>query len=108
MSPMEQPLDRADAEALIRRVATLADGIGFRGHCLKRMSERLIDAEDIVRVLQSCVLAGKPMMRCEEWRYKVKERRGNASPDRQDIEVVVVIVEENEIEAHTVYRRRRG
>lgn len=78
------------------------------GYLLKRMSERRIDAEDIVRVLKSCVLAGTPVMRCEEWRYKVKERRGNASPERQDIEVVVVIVDEEEIEAHTVYRRRRG
>ena len=87
MSPVEHPLNRTDAEAHIRRVASLADGVGFRQHCLERMSERRIDAEDIVLVLQSCVLVGRPMMRCEEWRYKVKERRGNASPDRQDIEV---------------------
>jgi hypothetical protein len=94
--------------ALIRRAAGKVEGIGFRRHCLKRMTRRQIDAEDVVLVLQNGVLVGKPQLRREEWRYRIRERRGNTSPERQEIEVVVVIVDDGEIEAHTVYRRHKG
>ena len=107
ISPMVHPLTRAEAEALIRRVALGPPGISFRSHCLERMRSRRLDALDIVRVLRSAEMVCDPYRRNGEWRYRVRERPGNAPPWRLGIEVVAVIEDEDQVEAHTVYRRRK-
>jgi len=105
---MEHSLTRAEAEAIIRRVAQLPTGLSFRGHCLERMKARRLDALDIVRVLRSAVMVCDAYRRSGEWRYRVRERPGNAPPWRQNIEVVVVIEAEDQVQGHTIYRRRKG
>jgi hypothetical protein len=105
---MEHPLTRAEAETIIMRVAHLPLGISFRTHCLKRMKTRQLDALDIMRILRNAVVVCDAYKRAGEWRYRVRERPGNAPPWRQDIEVVVIIASEDQVQGHTVYRRRKG
>ena len=49
-------MTKAAAQKLVRRVAQLSDGVGFRGYALMRMRQRRLDALDIVRVLRNAVL----------------------------------------------------
>jgi len=103
---MEQPLTMTDAEQVIRRIAQLPEGVGFRGHCLTRMRQRGFDALDVVRILKNAVMVGQAYKRAGEWRYRVVERPGNAPPDRRGVNVVVVILCEDRLQAHTLYRKR--
>lgn len=106
MSPTDQPLTMADAEKLIQRIALLAMGVGFRSHCLEQMEKRGFDALDIVRMLRHAKLVCPAYQRSGEWRYKGVEQRGNAPPERRGVHVVVVILTEDRLQAHTVYRPR--
>jgi hypothetical protein len=103
---MEQPLTKADAERLMRRISTLPAGISYRRHCRERMAQRDIDALDVVRLLRNVEMVRDAYRREGEWRYRVRERPGNALPWRADVELVVVIVSEEHLQCHTVYRRR--
>jgi len=103
---MDEPLTISEAEQEIRRIACLSTGVGFRSHCLIRMKQRRLDALDIVRMLRNPKLAGPAYKRKGEWRYRVTERAGNAPPERRGVQVVVVIVLEDHLHVHTVYRRR--
>ena len=104
---MEQPLDKAAAETLIRRVAALPTGVEFRSHCWKRMAQRGIDALDMVRLLRNSEVIGAAYKRSGEWRYRVRERPGNAPPERRNLVVVVVVETDGLVSCHTVYRDRR-
>lgn len=107
MSPgMDHPLTMSEAERLIQRIALLPTGIGFRSHCRERMMQRGLDALDIARILRNPVMVGPAYKRGGEWRYRVTERSGNAPPERRGVQVVVVIVVEGHLQAHTVYRKR--
>ena len=106
MSPMEHPLTIAEAQKVIQTIAQLPEGVGFRGHCLMRMRQRGIDALDVVRILKNAVMVSQAYKRDGEWRYRVVERPGNAPPERRDVNVVVVILDESRLHAHTVYRLR--
>lgn len=103
---MEHPLTKADAEYLIRRIASLPTGVWYRRHCRERMLQRNVDALDILRLLRNAELVRDAYRREGEWRYRVRERPGNAPSWRADMEVVVVIVSEEQLQALTVYRRR--
>lgn len=96
----------SEAERVISRIALLPSGVAFRSHCRERMRQRGLDALDIVRMLRNPQMACPAYKRGGEWRYRVKERAGNAPPKRRGIFVVVVIVTEDHLQAHTVYRRR--
>ncbi len=96
----------ADAERVIQRIALAPTGVAFRSHCLTRMKQRGLDALDIVRMLRNPEMVCPPYVRNGEWRYRVVERAGNAPPHRRGVNVVVVIVSEDRLQAHTVYRRR--
>jgi hypothetical protein len=106
MSPINQPLTMAEAEKLIQRIALLAMGVGFRSHCLEQMEKRSLDALDIIRTLRRAKLVCPAYQRSGEWRYKVAEQPGNAPPERQGVHVVVVILTEDRLQAHTVHRPR--
>ena len=80
MSLVEHPLDGVEAEKVIRRAACSPAGIGYREHCLRRMLQRGIDALDLVRLLRSAEMTCQPYRRGGEWRYRVRERAGNAPP----------------------------
>jgi hypothetical protein len=107
ISPMEQPLNEAAAEVLIRRAATLPAGIEYRSHCWRRMAERRIDALDVARLLRNAELVCPAYRRSGEWRYRVRERPGNAPPERRDLAVIVVVIREDRVACQTVYRGRR-
>ena len=96
----------SEAEQVIRQIAHLPEGVGFRRHCLQRMRQRGFDALDIVRILRSAVMVGPAYVRNGEWRYRVIERPGNAPPAQRDVNVVVVILCEDRLQAHTLYRKR--
>jgi len=96
----------AEAERVIQRIALGPNGIGFRSHCLTRMKQRGLDALDIERMLRNPEMVCAAYQRNGEWRYRVVERAGNAPPERRGVNVVVVIVTEDRLRAHTVYRRR--
>ncbi len=98
----------SDAEQAIRRIANDPMGIGFRSYCLMRMKQRGFDALDIVRILRNAEMIGPAYKRDDEWRYRVVERSGNAPPERRGVNVVVIIVSDDRLQAHTVYRQRRG
>jgi hypothetical protein len=103
---MEQPLNKNAAETVVRRAASLPSGIEYRSHCWTRMAERLIDALDIVRLLRNGEMIESAYKRNGEWRYRFRERPGNAPLDRRNLKVVVVVVSENRVSCHTVYRDR--
>jgi hypothetical protein len=103
---MEQPLTKADAERLIRRISSLPEGVWYRRHCRERMFQREIDALDVVRLLRNAEMVRDAYQREGEWRYRVRERPGNAPSWRADLEVVVAIVSDDQLQALTVYRRR--
>ncbi len=105
---MGGPIPKSEAERKIRRIAHLPAGVAFRSHCRDRMRQRGLDALDIVRVLRNAVLAAPAYKRNGEWRYRVRERPGNAPVERRGINVVVVVVRDDHLHAHTVYRTRRG
>jgi hypothetical protein len=105
---MEQPLAKNAAEAIIRRVASLPSGVEFRSHCWKRMGDRGIDALDITRLLRNADVMGAAYKRNGEWRYRVRERPGNAPSDRKNLRVVVVVVTQDCVSCQTVYRGRDG
>jgi S-adenosylmethionine/arginine decarboxylase-like enzyme len=71
------------------------------------MAERGIDALDITRLLKNAELMCPAYRRNGEWRYRVHERPGNASPERKGVAVVVVVVSEDHVACHTVYRGGR-
>jgi len=96
----------SEAERVIQRIALTPYGVGFRSHCLTRMRQRGLDALDIIRILRNPEMVCMPYMRNGEWRYRVVERAGNAPPGRRGVNVVVVIMSEDRLRAHTVYRRR--
>ena len=106
MSPMNEPLTMAEAERSIRRIALDPVGVAFRSHCWKRMRQWGLDALEIVRILRNPEMTGPAYKRRGEWRYRVTERTGNAQPERRGVHVVVVIVREDHLHAHTVYRKR--
>lgn len=106
MSPVDHPLTMSEAERVIQRIALIPNGVRFRSHCLTRMRQRGLDALDIGRMLKNPVMVGPAYKRNGEWRYRVIERAGNAPPERRGVNVVVVIVSEDRLRAHTVYRRR--
>ena len=106
MSPMDQPLTMSEAEKTIQRIALQALGVGFRSHCLEQMEKRRFDALDIIRMLRHAKLVCPAYQRSGEWRYKVTEQPGNAPPERRGVHVVVVIITEDRLQAHTVYRPR--
>ena len=70
------------------------------------MAQRQIDALDIVRLLRNGEVIGGAYKRNEEWRYRVRERAGNAPKERKDLNVVVVVVTEQRVSCQTVYRDR--
>jgi hypothetical protein len=70
------------------------------------MAQRRIDALDVVRVLRSGEVAGSAYRRHGEWRYRVRERPGNAPSERRNLRVVVVVLSEQRIACQTVYRER--
>ncbi len=72
------------------------------------MAARGIDALDITRLLRNAEVLGPAYKRSGEWRYRVRERPGNAPPERKGLQVVVVVVTQNRVSCHTVYRRRNG
>lgn len=94
----------SEAEQTIRRIAHRPTGVGFRSHCLEQMEKRGFDALDIVRMLRNPVLVCPAYKRNGEWRYKVMERPGNAPPERRGVHVVVVVIAEDRLQAHTVFR----
>jgi len=106
MSLVEQPLTVAEAEQVIQRIAVHPLGVGFRSHCLEQMEKRGFDAVDIVKMLRNPSLVCPAYRREGEWRYKVMERPGNAPPPRRGIHVVVVIITEERLQAHTVFKPR--
>jgi hypothetical protein len=65
-----------------------------------------VGALDVVRLLRNAELVRDAYRREGEWRYRVRERPGNAPSWRVDLEVVLVIVSDEQLQAHTVYRRR--
>ena len=71
------------------------------------MAERGIDALDITRLLRNAELACPAYRRSGEWRYRVRERPGNAPPERRELAVVVVVLTVDRVACHTVYRGRR-
>ena len=105
---MEQPLAKTAAETIIRRVACLPSGVEFRSHCWQRMADRGIDALDITRLLRNADVLGAAYRRNGEWRYRVRERPGNAPSERKDLRVVVVVVTQERVSCQTVYRGRNG
>ena len=96
----------SEAERVIRRIALTPAGVGFRSYCLNRMLQRGLDAVDIVRVLRNPKMVCPAYLRNGEWRYRVVERAGNAPPERRGVNVVVVILGDDRLRAHTVYRQR--
>jgi len=102
---VEQPLTKIEAERVIRRIAGLVNGFTPRGHCRKRMAQRGFDDLDLVRILKNAELVRPAERRGGEWRYCVRERPGNAPPERQDVYVVVVIESDVHLFGQTVYRR---
>lgn len=105
---MEQPLTKAAAERVIRHAASLPLGVEYRSHCWERMAQRHVDALDVARLLQNGEVIGSAYRRNEEWRYRVRERPGNATADRKSLRVVVVVVTEHRVSCQTVYRDRNG
>ena len=104
---MEQPLTMFEAEQVIHRIATHPLGVGFRRHCLEQMEKRGFDAVDIIKMLRNSVLVRPAYARNGEWRYRVTERSGNAPPERRGVHVVVVVITEDRLQVHTVYRPPR-
>lgn len=102
---MEHPLTKVEAVRAIRRIAGLVGGFTPRAYCRKRMAQRRFDDLDVVRVLRNAKLVGSAYRRGGEWRYRVRERPGNAPPERQDVHVVVVIDTDVHLFGQTVYRR---
>ncbi len=94
---MEEPLTRADAQKLVRRVAQLPDGVGFRGYAVMRMRQRRLDALDVVRVLRNGVQAKPAYKRNGEWRYQISGR---------GLMIIVVIESEEKVWVHNAYRPR--
>jgi len=105
---MEQPLTKAAAERIIRHAASQPLGIEYRSHCWERMVQRDVDALDVVRLLRNGEVIGTAYRRNGEWRYRVRERVGNAPEDRKRVRVVVVVVTEHRVSCQTVYRDRDG
>jgi hypothetical protein len=105
---MEQPLAKAAAERIIRHAASLPLGVEYRSHCWERMAQRHVDPLDVVRLLRSGEVIGIAYRRNGEWRYRVRERTGNAPADRKRLRVVVVVVTEHRVSCQTVYRDREG
>jgi hypothetical protein len=105
---MEQPLAKTAAEAIIRRATSRPTGVEFRSHCWERMAQRGIDALDVTRLLRSGEVLGAAYKRNDEWRYRVRERAGNAPSERKDLRVVVVVVTQDRVSCQTVYRVRNG
>jgi hypothetical protein len=105
---MEHPLTRAEAEKLIRRIAQNPTGVGLRSHCRDRMRQWGLDALDIQRILRNAVVQVPAYKRNNEWRYRVAERPGNAPEARRNVQAVVVILTEDGLQVHTVYRKREG
>lgn len=108
ISPMEQPLAKAAAERIIRQAASLPSCVEYRSHCWERMAQRHVDALDVVRLLRSGEVIGSAYRRNDEWRYRVRERPGNAPSERKRLRVVVVVVTEDRVSCQTVYRDRDG
>ena len=106
MSPVNEPLTTVEAERFVRRIALDPVGVTFRSCCLMRMRQRRLDALDIIRILRNAEMTGPAYKRRGEWRYRVTERGGTAPPERRGVHVVVVIVREDHLHAHTVYRKR--
>jgi hypothetical protein len=104
---MEQPLTRAAFETLVRLVASGPVGIWYRPHCWERMRKWHVDASDVVRLMRNVEMIGSAYRRSGEWRYKVRERLGNAPPERKDIVLVLVVDDEGQVWGLTVYRGRR-
>ncbi len=97
---MEQPLTKAQAETLIRRVALLPGAVGYRSYCRMRMGQRRVDALDVERILKNATLERPAYKRNDEWRYRVAGRFGVAS----GIVAIVVVITEDRIEVHNVLR----
>ncbi len=72
------------------------------------MAQRHVDALDVVRLLRSGEVIGVAYRRNGEWRYRVRERPGNAPSERKRLRVVVVVVTEARVSCQTVYRDRDG
>jgi hypothetical protein len=106
MSPMGQPLTMFEAESCIRRIAKLPTGVGLRSHCHQRMKQWGLDALDIVKMLCNAEMVVPAYKRNGERRCRVTDRAGNAPSERRGVHVVVVIVPEDHLQAHTVYRKR--
>ena len=105
---MEQPLSKAAAERIIRQAASRPLGVEYRSHCWERMAQRYVDALDLVRLLRNGEVIGTAYKRNDEWRYRVRERPGNAPSDRKRLRVVVVVVTEHRVSCQTVYQDREG
>ncbi len=95
-----------EAKEVIRRIALLPTGVGLRSHCQMRMKQRGLDALDITRILRNAEMFEPAYKRNGEWRYRVTERPGNAPPDRRGVHVVVVIVRDDHLQVHTVYKTK--
>ena len=71
---MEQPLTRAQAERIIRQLASPAvcdQAVFHRPHCKQRMAQRGLDARDTLRILRTGDVS-KAYFRDGEWRHQVK------------------------------------
>lgn len=88
------PANPANVERLVRSMATNSKNIRWSTHALKRMDEREILDVDVLRVLRTGTLAGKPeVTERGEWKCKLTRNiRGS-----RDVGVVTIILKESKL-----------
>jgi hypothetical protein len=103
---VDQLLTAVDAQVLIRTIASTPLGVSHTKHAGDRMVKWRVDAESIRRMLKNGEIVARARFEAGEYRYQVEERRGSSTPARRYVRVVVVIIEQDHLRIHTLYRRK--
>lgn len=95
----ELPLSAANAERLVKRRAQVSENVIVGDHARKRMSERDIDIDDVLRVLRTGSVDASPTRTDQgEWQCKmVKRIKGTRS-----VGVVTIILHKEKLFLKTV------